>query len=108
MNNLTLTVCDGIGPCGECGQMPEHTYQFSVYGRSILLCGLCIDKVVAQIISVLQKVEPQLAANIITPNAQTASDLRCSRCLDMLAAHLAVYRRRDGEQHVKSAGLLKN
>jgi hypothetical protein len=34
------------------------------------------------------------AASTIPLNAENASELRCSRCLDMLAAHLTIYRRR--------------
>ena len=94
MNNMTLTVCDMVGPCGECGRVPERAYQFFVYGRDILLCGRCIATFVAQITAVLQREEPELAATTIPVNAQTVSDLRCSRCLDMLAASLTVYSRR--------------
>ena len=94
MNNVTLTVCDMVGPCEECGRVRERTYRFFVYGCDILLCGQCIETFVAHLTSVLQKEEPKLAASIIPLNAENASELRCSRCLDMLAAHLTVYRRR--------------
>src|SRR6266571_1073250 len=104
MNNMTLTVGDMVGPCGECGRVPERTYQFFVYGCDILLCGQCIETFVAQVTSVLQKEELKLAATTIPLNAQNASDLRCSRCLDMLAAHLTVYRRRgEGRSTQKAA-----
>ena len=93
MKNVTLMVCDVVGPCGECGRVPERTYQFSVYDHDILLCSPCIETFVAQVTSLLQKVEPKLAATTITLNAENASELRCSRCLDMLADHLAAYRR---------------
>ena len=94
MNNMTLTMCDVVGRCGECGRVPERIYQFSVSGRDILLCGQCIATFVAQITSVLQKEEPQLVARPITLHREMASDRRCSRCLDMLAAHLTAYRNR--------------
>ena len=97
MNNVTLTVCDMVGPCEECGRVRERTYRFFVYGYDILLCGQCIETFVTQLTSVLQREEPKLAASIPL-NAENASELRCSRCLDMLAAHLTVYRRR-GEGH---------
>lgn len=94
MNNLNLTVCDMVGPCGECGRVPERTYRFFVYGYDILLCGQCIKTFVDQLTLLLQNEEPELAASIIPLNAENASELRCSRCLDMLAAHLTVYGRR--------------
>jgi hypothetical protein len=93
MNNVTLTVCDMVGPCEECGRVRKRTYRFFVYGYDILLCGQCIEMFVAQLTSVLQREEPRVAASIPL-NAENASELRCSRCLDMLAAHLTVYRRR--------------
>lgn len=94
MNNVTLTVCDMNSACEECGRVPERTYRFFMYGCDILLCGQCITAFVAQVTSVLQKEEPGLVASAIPLNAENASELRCSRCLDMLAAHLTVYRRR--------------
>ena len=104
MNNVTLTVCDMVGPCEECGLVRERTYRFFVYGCDVLLCGQCIKTFVAQLTSVLQKEEPKLAASIIPLNAENASELRCSRCLDMLAAHLTVYRRRgEGRSTQKAA-----
>ncbi len=94
MNNMTLTMCDMVDRCGECGHVPERIYQFSVSGHDILLCGQCIATLVTHITFVLQKEEPQLVAKPITLHTGMASDQRCSRCLDMLAAHLAIYRNR--------------
>jgi hypothetical protein len=94
MNNITLTMCNVVDQCGECGRVPEHLYQFSLSGHDILLCGQCIAMLVAQITFVRQKEEPQLVAKPITEHIETVSDQRCSRCLDMLAAHLTIYRNR--------------
>ena len=97
MKNVTFTICDEISPCEECGQVPEHVYQFSVYGTDILLCGRCLDTCVASVIMLLQKVEPELTANTVTLQAANVSELRCSKCLDTLAAHLIAYRRMFGK-----------
>jgi hypothetical protein len=98
MKNVTCTMCDAAGPCEECGQLPEHAYQFSVYGSDILLCGRCIDTFVTYVITLLQKVEAELTANTITLPATNVSELRCSKCMDMLAAHLSKYRSMNGRR----------
>ncbi len=93
MKHVTFRRCDVAGPCEECGQVPEHAYQFSVYDGDILLCGRCIDTFVASVMILLQKIEPELTANTITLHAANVSELRCSKCLDTLAAHLIRYRK---------------
>ena len=94
MREVTFTVCDEVGPCGECGRVPEHIYQFSVYGRGILLCGQCLDTFISQVRWMLQIVEPNLKTPAITLKAEQPSDLQCRKCLDMLAAHLTTFYRR--------------
>ena len=91
MNNLILTQSGAVGPCGECGYVTDHTYQLSVFGCTILLCGRCIETFAAQITSLLQKEKAPVEARAVTLNAGFASDLRCSRCLDLLAERLRAY-----------------
>lgn len=93
MKHVTLMVCDVAGPCEECGQVPERAYRFSVYGSDILLCSHCMETFVADVSSLLQQGEPELVAKTITLHAANVSELRCSKCLDTLAAHLIAYRR---------------
>ena len=88
MKDVTFTVCGAVGPCGECGRVPEGTYQFSMYGRGILLCGQCLNTFVSQVQWVLQIAEPNLRVPTITLKADNPSELRCRKCLDLLAAHI--------------------
>ena len=87
MNTISLTICDGVGLCGECGQRPEHLYQMCLAGHAILLCGRCLETFVIQVQWLRHLAEPNLKAD-------QPSELRCMRCLDRLAAYVTTYYRR--------------
>ena len=91
MKEITFTVCDAGGRCGECDRVPERTYQFSLSGRGIVLCGQCLSTFVSQVQWMLNIAEPNLRVPTITLSADDPSELRCSKCLNLLATYITRY-----------------
>ncbi len=98
MRQMRVSRCKVVGPCGECGQVLEHSYQVCASEQELLLCGRCLESFVSQVVWLLQQEEPNVAAIPSRLAIGMSAEQRCSRCLDLLAAHLMTYRQLWGDR----------